>query len=233
MQGIRLALRGEHGGTPPGPPDGRRRLVPDERELVEPHARRRDPDLRGAAAQLRRPGRAHPRPPLAGAALPPEAGGAATGGRAAALGRRRQLQPDLPHPPHRAARAGRRGAAETARRAGLLAAARPLEAALGAVARPGPGARPLRDPDQDPPRDGRRDLRRRHRHRPLRPRAGARAGGSQRRLGAAGRAGDDRAGRPRDQRRGRDRRSRPPSGRSTRCGSRRRRRAGRSRRWRG
>ena len=71
--------------------------------------------------------------------------------------------------------AGRRGRAEAARRARLLPAARPLQAALGAVARPGPGARPLRDPDQDPPRDGRRHLRRRHRHRPLRPRAGSRA----------------------------------------------------------
>ena len=72
-----------------------------------------------------------------------------------------------------AARAGRRGAAEAARRARLLPAARPLQAALGAVAGAGAGARPLRDPDQDPPRDGRRHLRRRHRHRALRPRAGA------------------------------------------------------------
>ena len=90
---------------------------------------------------------------------------------------------DLPHPPHRAARAGRRGAAEAARRAGLLPAARPLEAALGAVAGAGPRARPLRDPDQDPPRDGRRGLRRRHRHRPLRPRAGAGADASWRTTG--------------------------------------------------
>ena len=59
-------------------------------------------------------------------------------------------------------------------RAGLLAAARSLEAALGAVAGAGAGARPLRPADQDPPRDGRRDQRRRHRHGAVRPRAGAR-----------------------------------------------------------
>ena len=71
---------------------------------------------------------------------------------------------------------GGEAAAEAARRARLLAAARPLQAALGAVAGAGPRARPLRAADQDPPRDGRRHLRRRHRHRALRPRAGARAG---------------------------------------------------------
>ena len=51
--------------TPPRPADRGRRLVPDQRELDQPHARRRDPDLRGAAAELRRPGRARARPPAA------------------------------------------------------------------------------------------------------------------------------------------------------------------------
>ena len=72
--------------------------------------------------------------------------------------------------------------------AGLLPAARPLQAALGDVAGAGPRARPLRATDQDPPRDGRRDLRRRHRHGPLRPRAGPRAGAQRGRLGASARS---------------------------------------------
>ena len=49
-RGAKLALQDEHRGTPPRPPDRGRRLVPDQRELRQPHARRRDPDLRGAAA---------------------------------------------------------------------------------------------------------------------------------------------------------------------------------------
>ena len=85
--------------------------------------------------------------------------------------------PALPEP-------GGEDAAEAARRPRLLAAARPLQAALGAVAGAGAGARPLRDPDQDPPRDGRRDLRRRHRHRALRPRADTRAGRASRTAGS-------------------------------------------------
>ena len=55
--------------------------------------------------------------------------------------------------------------------ADLLPAARPHQAALGAVAGRGPRRRPLRDRRQEPPRAGRRRLRRRHHHRPLRPRA--------------------------------------------------------------
>ena len=56
------------------------------------------------------------------------------------------------------------------------AAARPLEAALGADPGRGLRGRPLRDRLQDPPRDGRRDLGGRHRHAALRRRAEARAG---------------------------------------------------------
>ena len=59
--------------------------------------------------------------------------------------------------------------------ADLLPAARPDQAALGAVAGRGPRRRPFRDRRQEPPRARRRRLRGRHHHRPLRPRA--RAGG--------------------------------------------------------
>ena len=136
-------------------------------------------------------------------ALPPAAGDAAIGGGPSALGRRRQLQPQVPHPPHRAARARRRAAADAARRPRLLAAARPLEAALGDVAGPGAGAGSLRDPDQDPPRGGRRDLRGRYRDGPLRPRAGARAGDRAGRLEAAADPERRQARRPRRLRGGR------------------------------
>src|ERR671919_610885 len=60
--------------------------------------------------------------------VPPlEAGRALWGDGPAALGRRRHLQPDLPHPPHRSSRAGRGDAAAAARRPRLLTAARPLQ----------------------------------------------------------------------------------------------------------
>ena len=61
----------------------------------------------------------------------------------------------------------------------------------------------------------------------------AEAGAGRGRLGAAARAGDDRAGRARGQPTSSRRRSSSPSGRSRRCATRRRRRARRSRRWRG
>ena len=93
-----------HRRKPSRPPDRRRRLVPQQRDLVQPHARRRDPDLRGPAAALRRSGRAHPQPSQPGAALPPADRRAASRGRPTALGRRRQLQPDLPHTSHRPCR---------------------------------------------------------------------------------------------------------------------------------
>ena len=90
--------------------------------------------------------------------------------------------------------------------AGLLPAARPLQAALGDVAGAGARARPLRAPDQDPPRGGRRHLRGRHRDRALRPRAGARAGAGRGRLGAAADAEHRRPGRARGVARRRGRR---------------------------
>ena len=67
-------------------------------------------------------------------------------------------------------------------------AARPHQAALGAVDGPGPDAQAVRVRDQDPPRARRRRLRRRHRDRALRRQAGARAGPARRRLGAEPRA---------------------------------------------
>ncbi len=85
---------------------------------------------------------------------------------------------------------GLRGAAAQPRRADLLPAARPHQAALGAVAGRGARRRPLRDRRQEPSRAGRRRLRGRHHHRPLRPRAGA--GRTRRRRRRSGRPGPSR-----------------------------------------
>ena len=57
-----------------------------------------------------------------------------------ALGRRPALQPALPHPPHRAARARHRRGAQAPRRARLRPAAGPRQAAVGDLARRGPRA---------------------------------------------------------------------------------------------
>ena len=112
--------------------------------------------------------------PAPGPPLPPEAALRPLRPGPPGLGRRPAPEPRLPRAPDRAAGAGLRGAAAQPRGADLLPAARPLEAALGAVAGRGPRRRPLRDRRQEPPRAGRRRLRRRHHHGPLRPRAGAR-----------------------------------------------------------
>ena len=102
--------------------------------------------------------------------------------RPAVLGRRPAVQPRLPRAPLGPARPRRRGRAAPDGRPRLLPAARPDQAALGAVARRGPPQAPLRADLQDPPRARRRRLRRRHRHRPLRRQAGARAGEARPRL---------------------------------------------------
>ena len=81
-----------------------RRLVPHQRELGEPHARRRDLHLRGPAAELRGPARARALAPAPGAALPPEARLPAGPDRAPVLGRRPGLQPRVPRAPLGAAR---------------------------------------------------------------------------------------------------------------------------------
>ena len=73
------------------------------------------------------------------------------------MDRRPELQPRVPRPPHRAARARELGAPAGSDRADLLPAARPLEAAVGDVADRGPGGRPLRADHEDPPLPDRRD----------------------------------------------------------------------------
>ena len=84
------------------------------------------------------------------------------------LGGRPALQPRLPHPPHRAAEAGRRVAAEEALVARDGAAARPQAAAVGDLGRRGArGRRPLRDDHEDPPLHDRRRLGRRPRADPV------------------------------------------------------------------
>ena len=132
----------------------------------------------------------------------------------------------LPHPPHRAARAGRR-AASSRRLAGRVFAQRagPLQAAVGDLARRGPRGRPLRAHVEDPPRARRRRLRRRHRHGAVRHVAGRRRPPHRRR--EAGSPGPPRAGTAarRGARRAPDgARARSPAA----CGARRARRA---RRW--
>ena len=69
------------------------------------HAHRRGPDLRRTGARLRRVRRPHPQPAAPRPALPPEARHAGAADRAAAVDRRSGLQPRVPRPPHRAARA--------------------------------------------------------------------------------------------------------------------------------
>ncbi len=70
--------------------------------------------------------------------------------------------------------ARQRGAAAQPGRPRVLAAARPRQAAVGAVDRRGARGRPLRGAVEDPPRAGRRRVRRRHRVRPVRHPARAR-----------------------------------------------------------
>ena len=171
-----------------GSPQRGRRLVPDQREVVEPHARGRDDDLRGPSSELRRPPRARPVAPAPRAPLPAEARLPAGADGASLLGRRPDLQPRVPRAPLGAAVAGLRGPAPQDGRAGVLPAAGPLEAALGAVAGPGPDAEALRARHQDPPRPGRRGVGRRHRDRPVRREAGPGAERGRPRLGPRARA---------------------------------------------
>ena len=126
--------------------------------------------LRGPGPGVRRFPQPHPVAAAPRAALPAQAGVPAAGDRPADLDRRPELQPRVPRPPHRAARARLRGAAARAGRAHPLAAARSRQAAVGAVARAGARGRPLRADLQDPPRARRRRLRRRPDDRAVRPR---------------------------------------------------------------
>ena len=93
--------------------------------------------------------------------------------RAPGLGRRPAPEPRVPRAPLLAARAGRRRPARAAHRSHLLAAARPLQAAVGDVPGAGSGGQPLRDHQQDAPRARGRRLRRRPRDRPVRREPGA------------------------------------------------------------
>ena len=103
-----------------------------------------DLHLRGPADELRGPARPHPLAPAPRPALPPEARLSAGADRATVLGRRPELQPRVPRPPFGAAVARLGGAAAQDGGADLLAAARPDQAAVGAVAGPGPDPQPLR-----------------------------------------------------------------------------------------
>src|SRR5918992_743541 len=171
---IRVRRRVEAGSQ--GPPQRNRRLLPAPGEAVLPHARRRTRHLRGAPTGARGLRRAHPVAPAARAALPPAARLPALRDGPALLGGRPELQPRLPRQTYRLAAAGLGGPAAPARRPHLLPAARPLEAALGGLARAGPRGEPLRADLEDPPRAGGRRLGRRHRNGAVRPRARAGAG---------------------------------------------------------
>ena len=209
----REARLADDGTGPHGQTELDRRLVPDERDFERAHARRGDPDLRGAAARLRRLPRPRAQPPAAGAALPPEARLPADRDRQAVLGGRPALPPRLPRAALGASGAGIGGAAAQHHRTALLPGARPLQAPLGALARPGTREEPVRAGDQDPSRAGRRRLRHRHRDGPLRREAGARADRARSRLGAAAVPIVSRACGPRHGRAQRDPlQARPPRG---------------------
>ena len=125
--------------------------------------------VEGPAAGDGRVPRADPPAPAPGAALPPQARLHGARQRPPGVDRRPELQPRVPRPPHRAARAGQLGAAAGPDRADLLPAARPLQAAVGDVADRGPRGRPLRADHQDPPLADRRHRRRRPRDGAVRP----------------------------------------------------------------
>src|SRR6267378_1811125 len=118
----------------------------------------RHPHARGGGGGLRRQGPALQRFPAAhrgaarpGAALPPARAVRALQAGPAGLDRRVAVRPRVPRAAHGAAGAGRRRGPEAARRPPLLPGARPRQAALGAVARGGPGSRPFRGDFEDPP----------------------------------------------------------------------------------
>src|SRR6185295_19823176 len=102
----------------------------------------------------RRPARPCAGPASSGAPLPPEAGSPADPDRAPVLGRRPELQPHLSRPSLGAAGARLGGAAPPDGGPRLLAAARPHQAALGAVAGPGYDPQALRADHEDAPRPG-------------------------------------------------------------------------------
>ena len=161
----------------PRPPDGARLDVPAPRgPLDRAHARRLGDGLRGRRRRRRRSssttslGRLHlvPRYRQRLAYVP--------------LGQGRPVWADDPHfnplyhIRHTALpQAGRRRGAQAPRRAALLPAPGPLQAAVGDLARAEHGRRTLRADRQDPPRARRRDLGRGHHDRAVRHRAASRS----------------------------------------------------------
>ena len=89
----------------------------------------------GSAARLRRVHREHRAAAASRTALQAEARSCPARSGPAEVGRRPASEPSLPRAPHRAAGAGQRGPASNARGSRVLAAARPRQAALGALAR--------------------------------------------------------------------------------------------------
>src|SRR5215211_7926428 len=134
---IRRTIGSAHGAVTRRPAHVDRRVLPGAGGAVLAHARRGGADLRGPAARLRRLRHPDPRTPAPRAALPPEARLSAARDGPARVDRRPELQPRVPRPPHGAAVARVGGPAALARRAHPLPAARPRQAAVGGVARPG------------------------------------------------------------------------------------------------
>ena len=157
--------RGRIGSAPHGPdshgaaePDGR--LVPRPGEARLAHAHRGGDDLRGTAAVARGPARPHRVAAAPRAALPAEARsirGSRWAGRCGSTTRASTSTTTCATPRCRARAAWSSCACSTGR--DLLPAARPLEAAVGAVARAGPRGQPLRADQQDAPLPGGRRLR--------------------------------------------------------------------------
>src|SRR5439155_25494283 len=117
-----------HGAAPQGPPDRRRRVLPSPGGTGVAHARRRDPAVRGAAAESRGATRGRRVPAAPGPALPAEAGVPAVPGRPPGVDRRSELQPRVPRAAYRASEPGLNRAAARAGRAHLLAAPRSVQA---------------------------------------------------------------------------------------------------------
>ena len=153
-----LGWRSGHGPAAPRPPDRDRRVVPGTRRAPTSHmhvgARH---DLRGPAAALRGVPRPAPRractscrATASGSPMPPLETGRPLWVDDPTFNLEYHVrQTALPQP-------GQRGAAAAPGRADLLPAARPLQAAVGDVARRGPRGRRLRADLQDPPRAHRR-----------------------------------------------------------------------------
>ena len=139
-----------------GPAHRPRLLLPAPGARLRPHARRGLHDLRRPRTGPRRADRGDRRPAASGSPLPAAARARPVRAGPPGVGRRSTLQPAVPRSRHGVAAAGRRGRA------------RPLQAALGAVAGRGAAGRSLRAALEDPPRARGRDLGGRYRDRAVR-----------------------------------------------------------------